>query len=52
MVKEWLLEEESGQGMVEYGLILILISVLAMAAIGTIGKNINSKFALIASTLT
>jgi len=51
MVRDWLLEEESGQGMVEYGLILILISVVAMVFIGSIGTNISSKFSQIASTL-
>ena len=51
MVRDWLLEEESGQGMVEYGLILILISVVAMAVIGQIGTNITNKFSSIASTL-
>ena len=33
MIKNWLLEEESGQGMVEYAMILALI---ALALVGTL----------------
>ena len=35
----WLFSEESGQGMVEYGLILVLISLAAIGALGLLGKN-------------
>lgn len=44
MVKNWLVEEESGQGMVEYGLILALISVAAIVTMTTLGTNINAMF--------
>jgi pilus assembly protein Flp/PilA len=40
----WLMEEESGQGMVEYGLILALISVVVVATLGLIGTNLDLKF--------
>lgn len=40
----WLLNEESGQGMVEYALVLILISVVAIAVLGNIGNTINNRF--------
>lgn len=38
MLKRFILEE-SGQGMVEYGLILVLVSIAAMAALGNLGQN-------------
>jgi pilus assembly protein Flp/PilA len=34
-----LVTEEKGQGMAEYGLILALIAVVAVAALGPLGKN-------------
>ena len=40
----WLAAEESGQGMVEYALILALIAVAAIAILGTLGGKINSIF--------
>lgn len=39
-----LMVEEEGQGMVEYALIIALISVVAIAALGSIGTNINTAF--------
>ena len=40
----WLKNEESGQGMVEYGLILALIAVVAVVAVTAIGNNLKGKF--------
>jgi pilus assembly protein Flp/PilA len=48
----WLKNEESGQGMVEYGLILALIAVVVIAALTLIGQNIETKFDKVASALT
>ena len=47
----WLTNEESGQGMVEYGLILALISVVVIVALSGIGSNLNTKFTGIQTTL-
>ncbi len=47
----WFTEEESGQGMVEYGLILALIAVVVIVALTTIGTNIKGKFEEIGSKL-
>ena len=47
----WIANEEEGQGMVEYALILALISIVAIVALGKIGTNVNSKFDQIANTL-
>ena len=40
----WLKNEESGQGMVEYGLILALIAVVVIAAVRLIGTNARDTF--------
>lgn len=39
-----LVVEEEGQGMVEYGLIIGLISVVAIVALGTMGTEIGRYF--------
>ncbi|WMI72322.1 Flp family type IVb pilin [Aminobacterium sp. MB27-C1] len=36
--------DEEGQGMVEYGLIIALISIAAIVAITAIGPKINTAF--------
>lgn len=36
----WLKEEESGQGMVEYALILGLVSIIAIAAVKVVGEKV------------
>lgn len=50
-LKNWLLEEESGQGMVEYGLIIVLIALVVIGALTTIGTTLEGKFGEIAKTL-
>ena len=47
----WLTNEESGQGMVEYGLILSLISVVVIVALSGNGTQLNTKFQEIDNTL-
>ena len=39
-----LLKEEEGQSMVEYGIILALISVVAIGVVQAIGKKITAGF--------
>lgn len=51
MFKDWLVEEESGQGMVEYGLILALISVAAILTMTTLGNNINAMFTKVSANI-
>ena len=36
--------EESGQGLVEYALIVVLIAVVAIGAIRTLGGKVNTIF--------
>lgn len=45
------LRDEEGQGLVEYGLILALISVVAIAALTLIGGNVTATFNDVAAAL-
>lgn len=38
------LEAEKGQGMVEYALILVLVSIAAIVLLSTIGTDVNAVF--------
>jgi len=40
----WLKNEESGQGMVEYGLILALIAVVVIVALSGLGTKVKEIF--------
>lgn len=42
-MKNFLMDEESGQGMVEYALILALIAVACIAVFKALGTGINNK---------
>lgn len=44
-------EDEEGQGLVEYGLILGLIAVVAIAALNATGTNVNSMLQRVSNTL-
>ncbi len=43
--------EEEGQGMVEYGLILALVSVAAIAALGALGIGVTDILGKVKGTL-
>jgi pilus assembly protein Flp/PilA len=43
--------EESGQTLVEYGLILALISIVAIAALTLVGEEVEAVFNSVAGTL-
>ena len=45
------LEERKGQGLAEYALILVLVSVAAFVALGTLGTNISTALSEVASQL-
>ncbi len=47
-----LIEEEQGQDLVEYALIVALIAFGAMTGMGYLSKGLNHAFSNIASTLT
>jgi pilus assembly protein Flp/PilA len=44
-------ERQSGQGMVEYALILVLVSVVVIAILLTMGQQIENVFSNIVSAL-
>jgi pilus assembly protein Flp/PilA len=46
-----LVTEEDGQGMVEYGLIIALVSIVVIAVLTLIGTNLNGIFTKIADNL-
>lgn len=48
----WLKNEESGQGMVEYGLILALIAVVVIAALSGLGSKVGAIFNNVNSRMT
>ena len=50
-IKNFLLEED-GVTAIEYGLIAALIAVVIIAAVRTIGTNLNSAFTTIGTALT
>ena len=50
-MKDFLFNEESGQGMVEYGLIIALVSVIAIVALGYLGEAVKKNFNDVSGTL-
>jgi pilus assembly protein Flp/PilA len=46
------LQNRKGQGMVEYGLILALVAIIAMAGLTPIGNNALATFTRVAGALT
>jgi pilus assembly protein Flp/PilA len=44
-------DDETGQGMVEYALILILIAVVVIVVLTTLGKRVNNLFSNVSSGL-
>jgi pilus assembly protein Flp/PilA len=51
MILKNLLKEESGQDLIEYGLIAALIALAAVTIMGTIGNSLKSVFTDINSNL-
>jgi pilus assembly protein Flp/PilA len=45
------MKRQSGQSLVEYALILALISVVAILVLSGIGKNVNTKLGSVSSNL-
>jgi pilus assembly protein Flp/PilA len=44
-------DEEEGQGMVEYALILVLIAVVVIVILTVVGKNVSNTFSTISNSL-
>jgi len=49
---EKLRENEEGQGMVEYALILVLISIVVIVILSTLGKTVNNVFSNVSHGLS
>lgn len=50
-MKDFLFNEESGQGMVEYGLILALVAIIAIGALAIVGRKVNNTLETVAASL-
>jgi pilus assembly protein Flp/PilA len=50
MIRLW--KEEEGQDLTEYALLLVLLSLAAIATLGTLASAINSVFNAAAANLT
>lgn len=48
---DWIISEESGQGMVEYGLIIALVAVLLVAALAGLQGQLQKTFETITGHL-
>lgn len=49
---DWFVSEESGQGMVEYGLIIALVAVVVIGALTALGGNLGGVFEGIGDKIT
>ena len=47
----WERDREDGQGLVEYALILVLVSIVAIVALGSIGTSVSNILSTVASHL-
>ena len=51
LIGMYLPETSEGQGMVEYGLILVLVSVVVITILGAVGTNLTSVFTTVSNAL-
>lgn len=42
-IRNWL-EEDDGQGMVEYGLIIVLVAIVVVTALTAVGTQVSTVF--------
>jgi pilus assembly protein Flp/PilA len=45
------MQDEEGQGLVEYALIIVLVSIVCIIALTALGTNVSTVFSNIATTL-
>jgi pilus assembly protein Flp/PilA len=50
-LKNWLEEQEEGQGLVEYALIILLVSIVVIGVLTTLGGGVKGVFTTINATL-
>jgi len=46
------MQEEEGQGLVEYALIIVLVSIACILALGLLGTQVSTVFSQITTSLT
>ena len=46
------MQNEEGQGLVEYSLIIVLVSIAAVATLAALGTNVSGVFTDISTSLT
>jgi pilus assembly protein Flp/PilA len=46
-----MIRDEEGAAMVEYGLLIALIALVALGAVTVLGKNLSSLFSTVAGTI-
>jgi pilus assembly protein Flp/PilA len=51
LVRDLLVNKQSGATAIEYGLIAALIAVAAVVVMGTVGTNLSSTFSTVATSL-
>jgi pilus assembly protein Flp/PilA len=51
VLREWGLEKAEGQGMVEYGLIIALVAIVAIAGLIILGPQLSSLFTSLGSSV-
>ncbi len=49
-LRNWL-EEDEGQGMVEYGLIIVLVAIVVVTALTAVGTQVSTVFNTIVTNL-
>ena len=47
-----MMQDEEGQGLVEYALIIVLVSIACIVALGLLGTQVSSVFSNITTSLT
>lgn len=50
-LKTWIMEEESGQGLVEYALIIVLVAIAIITALTALGGKVGDAFNKISGAL-
>jgi len=48
----WLWKEEQGQDLIEYGLLIVLLSLVAVASLHIVGRAVSDAFSNAATNLT
>ena len=51
-LKDALVQDESGQDLIEYALVVALIALAATAGMGTVAKSINNAFTSVGTKLS